>query len=166
MQPVDCPPDLPKFWPHSTGVQPELCIISHLKNRSGCSRAPALTLGLVLAADVALVAAALQGVQQVAVVQLSCTVGLIPARDLGNLDVTCKTSRLDLHLFGFSCRRVRQRPHLLVLGCFSFLTNDGRVLAHVLGQVPVHDLPVKDVLGKEMKPLSSREPEGLPVASR
>lgn len=55
-----------------------------------------VTLRLVFTADVSQVAAALQCVQQVAVVEFSCGVGFVPARNLSDLNMTCKTIRLPL----------------------------------------------------------------------
>lgn len=49
---------------------------------------PAHTSGFVLAADVSLVVVLFQQVEQVAVVELSGTVGLVPAGNLSNLNVT------------------------------------------------------------------------------
>lgn len=77
-----------------------------LQRHSLCSQQQKLihyvTLRLVFTADVSQVAAALQCVQQVAVVQFSCGVGFVPARNLRDLNVTCKTIRLPLQLFGLS----------------------------------------------------------------
>lgn len=47
----------------------------------------------------------------------------------------------------------------------SLLTNYGQILAHVLCQVPVHDLPVKDVLGKTSKFSQPGSFEWLPFMS-